>query len=85
MNPPIPDAQFKLKLAWNPSYPPTHNETVIYVCDAGSSYNRFETDFNQWNYTLTCLPDNVFSEEPNVPWPTCIDSKKKLLKVFLKD
>ena len=80
MNPPTPDAKFKLKLkTWNPLYPPTHNETVTYVCDAGSSYNRFETDFNQWNYTLTCLPDNVFSEEPNVPWPTCIDSKKKCL------
>ena len=26
----------------------------------------------------------MFSEEPNVPWPTCIDSKKKLLKVVFR-
>ena len=47
----------------------------MYVCDAGSTYNRFESDFNKWNYTLTCLENNVFTEEPSVPWPTCVDSE----------
>ena len=47
----------------------------MYVCDAGSTYNRFESDFNKWNYTLTCLENNVFTEEPDVPWPTCVDSE----------
>ena len=46
----------------------------MYVCDAGTTYNRFESNFNKWNYTLTCEENNVFSEEPDVPWPTCVDS-----------
>ena len=75
VDPPTPDPQYKLKLLWNPLYPPTHNETVIYICDAGSSYNRLESDFNKWNFSLTCLQNNIFSDEPNVPWPTCVDSE----------
>ena len=60
---------------WNALAPPAHGETVMYVCDAGTTYNRFESNFNKWNYTLTCQEKNVFSEEPDVPWPTCVDSK----------
>ena len=45
----------------------------MYVCEAGSNYNRFVDNFNQWNYTITCAKNNTFVEEPNVPWPTCAD------------
>ena len=55
----------------------------MYVCDAGSTYNRFESDFNKWNYTLTCLENNVFTEEPTVPWPTCVDSEYYTKKIIL--
>ena len=46
---------------------------MTYVCDAGDSYNRFESDFTQDNLTLGCLPNNKFQE---VEWPTCADGKK---------
>ena len=75
VKPPTPDAKHNLKLVWNPSFPPAHDETVLYVCDAGNTYNRFESDFGRWNYTLTCKENNVFKEEPDVPWPTCVDGK----------
>ena len=75
VNPPTPDAQHKLKLVWNPIFPPAHNETILYVCDAGNTFNRFESNFGRWNYTLTCKENNVFREEPDIPWPTCVDSK----------
>ena len=65
----------KLKVQYNNATPPAHNETVLYVCDAGPTFNRFESDFSRWNYSLTCLENNVFSEEPDVSWPTCVDSK----------
>ena len=73
INPPIPDAQYNLRLNWNEDFPPAHNETVMYVCNAGTTWNRFESDFNKNNFTLTCQENNIFSEEPNVPWPTCLD------------
>ena len=74
VDPPAPDSAHRLKVMWNALYPPAHGETVMYVCDAGTTFNRFESDFNKWNYTLTCLENNVFSEEPEVAWPTCVDS-----------
>ena len=58
---------------WNEKYPPKHKETVMYVCDAGTTYNRFESDFSQYNLTLACLPDNKFEE---VEWPTCVDGEQ---------
>ena len=75
IDPPDPDDQHKLKKLWNSLAPPAHGDTVMYVCDAGSNYNRLESDFNKWNYTLTCLENNIFEGEPNVPWPTCADGK----------
>ena len=78
VSPPQTGAAFeasKLKVQYNAAAPPAHNETVLYVCDAGPTFNRFESDFGRWNYSLTCLENNVFSEEPDVPWPTCVDSK----------
>ena len=79
VKPPTPDAIHKLKLQYNPASPPAHGESVMYVCDAGQPHNRFESDFNKWNYSLTCLENNVFTQEPNVPWPTCADSKKQFI------
>ena len=72
VDPPEPDDKHNLKLMWNKKYPPEHNETVMYVCDAGTTFNRFESDFSQSNLTLTCLPDNQFEE---VEWPTCADGE----------
>ena len=73
VDPPSPDDKHSLKLMWNKKYPPKHNETVMYVCDAGTTFNRFESDFSQYNLTLTCLPDNRFEE---VEWPTCADGER---------
>ena len=81
INPPDPDAQHKLKLIWNPLAPPAHNDSILYICDAGSTYNRFETDFNQWNYSLTCMENNQFSEPS---WPTCVDSKLKYKSYLMR-
>ena len=75
VNPPNPDPECNLKVQYNANAPPAHGENILYVCNAGSQYNRFESDFNRWNFSLTCQENNVFSEEPNVPWPTCVDSK----------
>ena len=73
-------------LVWNPDYPPAHNETVMYKCNAGPTYNRFVSDYSKYNYTLTCLPDNQFSTPE---WPVCADCKlnigqlrKKILSPF---
>ena len=44
----------------------------MYVCNAGSKWNRFENNFNRWNLTLTCLEENKFSE---VDWPTCVNGR----------
>ena len=84
INPPDPDAQYKLKKIWNPLAPPAHNDTVLYICDAGTNYNRLESDFNKWNYTLKCLENNVFEgEAAGVAWPTCADGDYlKMLKFF---
>ena len=70
LNPPDPPAESKLLLSWNPDYPPAHDETVLYKCNAGNHHNRFIDDYSRYNYTLTCLPDNQFSEPE---WPTCAD------------
>ena len=70
IDPPDPPVWSNMRLEWNATYPPSHNETVMYVCDAGDDWNRFESDFNQWNLTLTCLPDNQFTP---VEWPTCLN------------
>ena len=78
VDPPNPDDKHSLKLMWNKKYPPKHNETVMYVCDAGTTFNRFESDFSQYNLTLTCLLDNRFEE---VEWPTCADGKQTEKKV----
>ena len=72
LNPPSPPDDSKLLLTWNKDYPPAHDETVLYKCNAGSHYNRFTDDFSKDNYTLTCLPDNQFSQPE---WPTCADCK----------
>ena len=72
MDPPTPPSEHKLKLVWNSTYPPAHDQTVLYTCNAGSSYNRFENNFNLMSLTLTCLKENTFS---NVTWPTCVNSK----------
>ena len=83
MNPPTPGPEFNLKVQYNANAPPAHGENILYVCNAGSQFNRFESDFNRWNYSLTCQENNVFSEEPNVPWPTCVDSK--IVRKFLNN
>ena len=72
IDPPIPDDKHSLELVWNEKYPPKHNETVLYVCNAGTTWNRFQSDFSQDSISLTCLPENKFEE---VKWPTCIDGK----------
>ena len=64
-------------LVWNPDYPPAHNETVMYKCNAGPTYNRFVSDYSKYNYTLTCLPDNQFS---TAEWPVCADCKSPNIK-----
>ena len=69
-NPPAPPAESNLLLFWNSEYPPAHNETVLYKCNAGKHHNRFIEDYMKDNYTLTCLQDNQFSEPE---WPTCAD------------
>ena len=75
VKPPKPDSKYNLQLQWNKDYPPAHGETVLYICNAGTKWNRFENNFNQWNMTLTCEEKNVFSGEPNIQWPTCLDGK----------
>ena len=52
----------------------------MYVCNAGTSWNRFESDFNKNNFTLTCQENNTFSEEPNVSWPTCVNGNDLTIK-----
>ena len=76
-NPPDPPAESNLLLYWNPEYPPAHNETVLYKCNAGKHHNRFTDDYEKYNYTLTCLPDNQFSDPD---WPTCADCKCFVIK-----
>ena len=83
VKPPTPDDVHKLKLQYNPAAPPAHGETIMYICDAGPNFNRFESDFNKWNYTLTCQENNVFTGEPDVPWPTCADSKESFKIQFI--
>ena len=73
MKPPLPPSENKLVLQWNADYPPAHGETVLYLCNAGSDYNRFKDNFYQWNMTLTCEANNTFSSEPDVQWPTCVN------------
>ena len=75
ISPPDPPAEKFLKKQFNILSPPAHGESVMYVCDAGANYNRFVSDFNKWNYTITCTKNNTFVEEPDVPWPTCADGK----------
>ena len=70
VDPPTPPDSSKLKLSWVSTNPPAHDQTVLYKCDAGNSYNRFENDFNKWNYSLTCLQNNTFSTPS---WPVCVD------------
>ena len=72
VNPPDPPAESKMLLMWNPDFPPAHNESVLYKCNAGPTYNRFVSDYSKYNYTLTCLPDNQFSAPE---WPVCADCK----------
>ena len=72
VDPPTPDSKHNLALSWNKNFPPTHDETIMYKCNAGQTYNRFESDFDKQNLTLKCLPDNKFEE---VDWPTCLDGK----------
>ena len=74
VNPPPPPTASNLQLSWNSNNPPTHtdNGTVMYVCNAGTTFNRFESDFDSWNLTLTCLPNNQFT---TTTWPKCADSK----------
>ena len=55
---------------YNSTSPPSHNDTVEYVCDAGPDWNRFASNFSRWSLTLTCLPDNQWS---SVEWPTCLN------------
>ena len=84
MKPPEPPEDSKLLLEWNPNYPPAHGDTVFYKCNAGPNYNRYVSDFNKMNYTLTCKENNEFSAPD---WPTCIDSNihniVHSLKLFL--
>ena len=70
VDPPAPPASSNLVLSWVSTNPPAHTETVLYKCNAGNSYNRFEDDFNRWNYSLTCRPNNTFSPPS---WPVCVD------------
>ena len=72
IDPPTPDSAHKLKLSWNSTYPPAHGENVTYVCDAGSSWNRFENNFGKNSLALDCLRNNTFED---VEWPTCSNSK----------
>ena len=78
VKPPKPDSKHNLELKWNPDYPPAHGETVLYICSAGSKHNRFQDNFYQWNMTLTCQTDNVFSNEDNIQWPTCLNGNQSL-------
>ena len=73
MSPPEPEPEHNLVLQWNSNYPPGHEETVMYVCDAGDKHNRFQENYNKWNMTLKCLENNIFQGEPNVSWPTCLN------------
>ena len=83
VDPPLPEADHKLLLQWNSNYPPAHGETVMYVCNAGNKFNRFEGNFYKWNMTLECLVDNKFQGEPNVSWPTCANGKVVLVLALL--
>ena len=72
-NPPTPPTESNMKLLegeYNSTSPPSHNDTVEYVCDAGPDWNRFASNFSRWSLTLTCLPDNQWS---SVEWPTCLN------------
>ena len=73
INPPVPDSKYNLKLLWNENFPPAHNETIMFACWAGNTWNRFEHDFGQWNLTVSCLPENTFEEVSE--WPQCLDCK----------
>lgn len=83
VDPPLPEADHKLLLQWNSNYPPAHGETVMYVCNAGNKFNRFEGNFYKWNMTLECLVDNKFQGEPNVSWPTCANGKVVIVLALL--
>ena len=68
INPPVPDAKYKLQLHWNYNLPPAHYESIRYECNAGSKWNRFESDFNEHRIYVQCLPNNQWK---SVDWPTC--------------
>ena len=68
INPPTPDAKHKLQLVWSYHNPPSHDESVYYQCNAGTKWNRFETNFNSYRIYVKCLPNNQFE---SVEWPTC--------------
>ena len=76
VDPPKPPDENKLKVQWNPNYPPNnYNGTITYVCNAGG-HNRFIDDYDKNNLTLKCLPENKFS---TTTWPTCADGSKRHL------
>ena len=79
VKPPVPPSEHNLQLQWNSDYPPAHGETVLYICNAGADYNRFQDNFYAWNMSITCELNNTFSSEPNVQWPTCLNGSNQLM------
>ena len=70
VDPPVPPIDSNLKLIWNPKYPPNNIDgKIIYICNAGG-HNRFVDDYENYNITVNCLPENQFS---TVTWPTCVN------------
>ena len=62
-NPPIPDhSKYKLKIVWNPNFPPLVGESVKYACDAGGKYNKRVDSLAVADYYLECTQPDVFEE-----------------------
>ena len=73
VTPPSPPSSSKMILVnYSPDSPPSHGETVQYQCNAGPDHNRFSHDYNLWQLSVSCLPDNKFD---NITWPTCINGE----------
>ena len=62
-NPPVPDIkQYKLKLVWNPEFPPIVGEKVKYACDAGGYFNRRKDGLELSDFYLECLQPDTFAD-----------------------
>ena len=64
-NPPIPDYEkYKLKIVWNPDFPPLVGESVKYACAAGGKFNKRMDSLEMADYYLKCIDPDTF-EEPS--------------------